>query len=120
MLRRSRSLARLAISFAIEAKLADSADSRKSFREIGKSGNREIWKSADSEISDFSLYSYNRKFWICNTPPLIFLRNPAILPFIFKKGVDTKISAESIMQNGRVHNTEWVESVMQSGKVYKA
>ena len=83
-------------------------------------GNREIWKSADSEISDFSLYSYNRKFWICNTPPLIFLRNPAILPFIFKKGVDTKISAESIMQNGRVHNTEWGESVMQSGKVYKA
>ena len=29
MLRRSRSLTRLAISFAIEAKLADSADSRK-------------------------------------------------------------------------------------------
>ena len=86
----------------------------------GKSGNREIWKSADSEISDFSLYNYNRKFWICNTPPLIFLRNPAILPFIFKKGVDTKIAAESIMQNGRVHNTEWGESVMQSGKVYKA
>ena len=83
-------------------------------------GNWEIWKSADSEIPDFSLYNYNRKFWICNTPPLIFLRNPAILPFIFKKGVDTKISAESIMQNGRVHNTEWVVSVMQSGKVYKA
>ena len=53
-------------------------------------------------------------------PPLIFPRNPSILPFIFKKGVDTKIAAESIMQNGRVHNTEWGESVMQSGKVYKA
>ena len=36
MLRRSRSLARLAISFPIKAKLADSADSRKTFREIGK------------------------------------------------------------------------------------
>ena len=82
-------------------------------------GNWEIWKSADSEIPDFSLYNYNRKIWICNTP-LIFPRTPATLPFIFKKGVDTKISAESIMQNGRVHNTEWGESVMQSGKIYKA
>ena len=155
-------------NFPIRKKVADPE------KVSGKSGNREIWKSADSEISDFSLYNYNRKFWICNTPPLIFprnpafpgfgsgknfpgnreigksgnrrilkflifpyiviignfgfaippplifLRNPAILPFIFKKGVDTKISAESIMQNGRVHNTEWVESVMQTGKVYKA
>ena len=101
-------------NFPIRKKVADPE------KVFGKSGNREIWKSADSEISDFSLYNYNRKFWICNTPPLIFLRNPAILPFIFKKGVDTKISAESIMQNGRVHNTEWGESVMQSGKVYKA
>ena len=101
-------------NFPIRKKVADPE------KVSGKSGNREIWKSADSEISDFSLYNYNRKFWICNTPPLIFLRNPAILPFIFKKGVDTKISAESIMQNGRVHNTEWGESVMQSGKVYKA
>ena len=101
-------------NFPIRKKVADPE------KVSGKSGNREIWKSADSEISDFSLYSYNRKFWICNTPPLIFLRNPAILPFIFKKGVDTKIAAESIMQNGRVHNTEWGESVMQSGKVYKA
>ena len=32
----------------------------------------------DFEISDFSLYNYNRKIWICNTPPpLIFPRNPA-------------------------------------------
>ena len=45
-----------------------------------KSGKWEIWKSADSEIPDFSIYNYNRKFWICNTPPLIFPRNPAEKP----------------------------------------
>ena len=37
-----QSLSRLAISFAIEAKLPDSADSRKNFREMGKWGDLEI------------------------------------------------------------------------------
>ena len=72
------------VSFQFEKKVADPE------KVSGKSGNWEIWKSADSEISDFSLYNYNRKFWICNTPPLIFPRNPAVMPFIFKKGVDTR------------------------------
>ena len=86
-------------------------------------GNREIGKSGNRRILKFRIFPYIiiiGNFGFAIPPPLIFLRNPAILPFIFKKGVDTKISAESIMQNGRVHNTEWVESVMQSGKVYKA
>ena len=86
-------------------------------------GNREIGKSGNRRILKFRIFPYIiiiGNFGFAIPPPLIFLRNPAILPFIFKKGVDTKIAAESIMQNGRVHNTEWGESVMQSGKVYKA
>ena len=103
------------VSFQFEKKVADPE------KVSGKSGNWEILKSADSEIPDFSLYNYNRKIWICNThPPLDFSAKSSDFAFIFKKGVDTKIAAESIMQNGRVHNTEWGESVMQSGKVYKA
>ena len=53
-------------NFPIRKKVADPE------KVSGKSGNWEIWKSADSEISDFSLYNYNRKFWICNTPPFDF------------------------------------------------
>ena len=77
----------------------------------------------DLRILKFRIFPYIiiiGNFGFAIPPPLIFPRNPATLPFIFKKGVDTKIAAESIMQNGRVHNTEWGESVMQSGKVYKA
>ena len=79
---------------------------------------RAAWQLiSESWGTDFSLYNYNRKLWICNTP---FDFSAKSSDFAFHFRVDTKIAAESIMQNGRVHNTEWVESVMQSGKVYKA
>ena len=46
--------------------------SRKSFREIGKSGNREIGKTRILKFPDFSWRNYKRKFRKSNTPPFDF------------------------------------------------
>ena len=88
----------------------------------GKWGNGEIWKSAVSEIPNFSLSNYNRKFWICNTL-LIFPRNPAFLPFIFKEGSLLSLQcrmAESIIQSGESLWCRGAKSTKRSASVYSA